>query len=177
MMQLSAIPKVMQKSKIAALTDCVPVGLSYTTFSYEPSASSTNFSLAPLRDLLEATAQAGRTFPSSDTLRAATPLVSYDVKVTNTGTVDSDDVVLGFLSAPGAGQNGVPSQTLFGFERIHVKAGESMTVNLYPEMTDFANTMLDGTKLPAVGEWTVRFGVQETAVHGQGYAEMKFSTH
>ena len=35
--------------------------------------------------------------------------------------------------------------------------------------------MLDGSKAAAAGEWTVKFGVQETAEHGQGYAEMKFT--
>ena len=38
------------------------------------------------------------------------------VTVTNTGKLDADDVVLGFLTPPGAGQNGVPLQTLYGFE-------------------------------------------------------------
>jgi hypothetical protein len=33
-------------------------------------------------------------------LDAETPLVSYEVKVTNTGTVDADDAVLGFLTPP-----------------------------------------------------------------------------
>ena len=86
------------------------------------------------------------------------------------------NVVLGFLVPPGAGQNGVPLQTLFGFERVHVPAGQSVTVNLYPEMTDFATTQLDGSKQPRAGEWTVRFGVQETAQHGQGFAELKLNT-
>ena len=35
--------------------------------------------------------------------------------------VDADDVVLGFLKPPGAGVGGTPLQTLFGFERVHVK--------------------------------------------------------
>ena len=34
-------------------------------------------------------------------MAAAAPLVSYEVTVTNTGSVDSDDVVLGFISPPG----------------------------------------------------------------------------
>jgi pre-mRNA-splicing factor SYF2/beta-D-xylosidase 4 len=54
--------------------------------------------------------------------------VSYVVNVTNTGTIDADDVVLGFIKPPGAGTNGVPLQTLFGFERVHVKAGETVQV-------------------------------------------------
>ena len=51
-----------------------------------------------------------------------------------------------------------------------------LQVYLYPELTDFALTTLDGTKHPAVGEWTIKFGVQETAEHGQGYTEVKLST-
>ena len=33
-----------------------------------------------------------------------------------------------------------------------------VTVNLYPELTDFSHTMLDGTKQAAAGDWTVKFG-------------------
>jgi hypothetical protein len=32
------------------------------------------------------------------------------LQVTNTGSVDSDDVVLGFLVPPGAGTDGIPLQ-------------------------------------------------------------------
>jgi len=152
-------------------------GLSYTTFTYEPAATATNVSLAPVHQLLDDAYKAGRTFPSAEVVAAMAPLASYNVKVTNTGKMDADDVVLGFLVPPGAGENGVALQTLFGFERIHVLAGQTVSVNLYPEMTDFALTALDGTKEPAAGEWTVRFGVQETAAHGQGFAELKLNTY
>eukprot|EP00325_Prymnesiales_sp_UTEX-LB-985_P000241 CAMPEP_0174703322 /NCGR_PEP_ID=MMETSP1094-20130205/7308_1 /TAXON_ID=156173 /ORGANISM="Chrysochromulina brevifilum, Strain UTEX LB 985" /LENGTH=773 /DNA_ID=CAMNT_0015901231 /DNA_START=17 /DNA_END=2338 /DNA_ORIENTATION=+ len=153
-------------------------GLSYTTFKYTPLASDTKVSLAPVRAMLDETYTAGRTFPKAAyTVGAASPLVSYFVNVTNTGAMDADDSVLGFLVPPGAGTNGIPKQTLFGFERVHVKAGETVTVNLYPALTDFALTSLDGTKLATNGEWTVKFGVKETAQHGQGYAEMKLTTY
>ena len=149
----------------------------YTTFTYSPKPTATKVSLAPVQELLDSTTADGRTFPSSKLLAEAAPLVAYMVNVTNTGKMDADDVVLGFLVPPGAGQNGVPLQTLFGFERVHVKAGETVIINLYPELTDFAHTMLDGTKQAAAGEWTVKFGVQETAEHGQGYAEVKLTTY
>lgn len=68
-------------------------------------------------------------------------------------------------------------QTLFGFERVHVKAGESVIVNLYPSLTDFALTDINGTKHAAAGEWTVKFGVKETSAFGQGYAELKLTTY
>jgi len=38
--------------------------------------------------------------------------------VTNTGVMDADDVVLGFLTPPSAGVNGVPLQTLYAFDRV-----------------------------------------------------------
>jgi len=151
-------------------------GLSYTTFKYAPSASTDRVSLAPVHEMLKVTKDAGRTFPSSDYLAAAAPLVNYMVEVTNTGTVDSDDVVLGFMVPPGAGVDGVPLQTLFGFERVHVPAGKSVVVNLYPSLQDFTTTKLDGFKEALAGDWTIKFGVQETAEHGQGYAEVKLTT-
>jgi len=162
-------------------------GLSYTTFTYAPvlntavltasGNNATHVSLHPVREMLDASFKAGRNFPSAKVVRAASPLVAYDVKVTNTGTVDADDVVLGMLVPPGAGQNGIPLQTLFAFERVHVKAGETVTVNLYPELTDFSHALLDGSRVAVEGDWTVKFGVQETAAHGQGYAEMKLTTY
>ena len=86
-------------------------------------------------------------------------------------------VVLGFLVPPGAGKDGVPLQTLFGFERVHVPAGATVSVYLYPSLADLTHTQLDGTKRALAGEWTVKFGVKETAVHGQGYAEAPLTTY
>jgi len=148
-------------------------GLSYTSWAYAAEGPSA-VDLAPVRKMLDATTRAGRTFPSS-TLSAQQD-VNYMVKVTNTGKMDADDVVLGFMVPPGAGTNGVPLQTLFGFERVHVKAGQTVTVNLYPALTDFTTTNLDGTKSAIAGEWTVKFGVKETFEHGQGYTELKLTT-
>ena len=39
------------------------------------------------------------------------------------------------------------------------------------------NGGVDGTKEVATGTWTVKFGVQEAAAYGQGYAEMRLSTY
>jgi hypothetical protein len=82
-------------------------GLSYTTFTYSPKSDqpSGRISLAPVRDMLAATKDSGRTFPSSDLLAAAAPMVNYYVNVSNTGKMDADDVVLGFMVPPGAGTN------------------------------------------------------------------------
>ena len=64
--------------------------------------------------------------------------------------MDADHVVLGMLTPPGAGVGGVPLKSLWGFERVHVKAGQTVTVEMYPSMTDF-------TQVNTLGERNVRF--------------------
>ena len=93
------------------------------------------------------------------------------ISVTNTGTVDSDDVVLGFLVPPGAGVDGVPLQELFGFERVHVPAGQTVTVYLGAQGVRFTQAGVDGVRRALGGEYKVRFGVRETAAGGMGFAE------
>ena len=70
----------------------------------------------------------------------------------------------------------MPLQTLFGFERVHVKAGGSATVYLYPALTDFTHTLLDGTKAAVAGDWVVSFGVAEAQEHGMGFTQVKLTT-
>jgi hypothetical protein len=72
--------------------------------------------------------------------------VAYAVNVTNTGAMDSDHVVLGMLVPPSAGVGGVPLQSLWGFERVHVKAGATVTVEMYPALTDFTQVDLEGSR-------------------------------
>jgi hypothetical protein len=102
---------------------------------------------------------------------AAAPLTGFSINVTNTGSMDADDVVLGFMQPPGAGQNGVPLQTLFGFERVHVKAGQTVSVYIYPALTDLTQVNTDGVRRVLAGEYTFSFGVKATAERGMGYAE------
>lgn len=149
-------------------------GLSYTSFSYKivnPPETGAVHSLDAVRQLLAATSRAGRTFPDSNVVNAAAPLVSYMVNVTNTGSVDAADVVLGFMKPPGAGVDGVPLQTLFGFERVFLKAGETASVYLYPALTDFTQVNAAGVRGVLAGEYTFMFGVKETQAGGQGYSE------
>ena len=101
-------------------------GLSYSSFKYGLASAPTGpLSLDAVRDMVAQTKADGRTFPDSHMLRAAPPVVSYAVNVTNTGSVDADEVVLGFLKPPGAGVGGTPLQTLYGFERVHLKVGRN----------------------------------------------------
>lgn len=73
------------------------------------------------------------------------------------------------------GTNGLPLQTLFGFERVHVKAGETVQVYLYPALTELSVANLDGSRSPLEGDFVVRFGVVEAAESGMGFAKSTLS--
>eukprot|EP00929_Paragymnodinium_shiwhaense_P108365 TRINITY_DN74684_c0_g1_i1.p1 TRINITY_DN74684_c0_g1~~TRINITY_DN74684_c0_g1_i1.p1 ORF type:complete len:799 (-),score=165.79 TRINITY_DN74684_c0_g1_i1:519-2915(-) len=153
-------------------------GLSYTSFKYALAAApKQRISVTPLRQVLEATKAANFTFPKTEEVTKAEKAASwqtetqYAVKVTNTGKMDADDVVLGFLTPPNAGKDGMPLKFLFDFERVHVKSGETVTVLLNPSLMDFARASKDGQFAPLVGEYKVHFGIQETAEHGMGFVE------
>jgi beta-glucosidase-like glycosyl hydrolase len=148
-------------------------GLSYTKFTYQVVSAPESFvSLAPLEMLVQNARSQGKHFLKQEELTSAGPAATYVVNVTNTGSVDADDVVLGFLVPPGAGSNGVPLQIIFGFERVHVKAGETVSVFLYPALSDFAQVDKEGYRSALPGEYKVCFGVQEAAAKGMGYAEI-----
>lgn len=173
-------------------------GLSYTTWAYtivdtvghavvgavSTAASTTGqappasvaVSLDRARAILAGMRAANESFARGPALddegrRAGGPLVGFLVNVTNTGPRDADDVVLGFLVPPGAGKGGVPLQSLFGFERVHVKAGGSATVYLYPQLLDF--TQVDGTgrRRAWPGQYTVQFGVEADTRGRMGHAK------
>jgi len=148
-------------------------GLSYTTFSYSISTKPVEavISLAPVRHAI--TSSAGRKFMSLKLMQ--TPFVQYVVNVTNTGKYDADDSVLGFIVPPGAGMNGVPLKQLFGFERVHIRAGQTVSVFLYPAIGDFTQVDSTGARAPVAGEYTVQFGVPETSPFGQGFVEHKIT--
>merc|ERR1712006_78620 len=107
----------------------------------------------------------GTHFPRLEDIK---PAGQYFVNVTNTGKMDADDVVLGFVSPPGAGTGGLPLKSLFGFERVHVKAGETVSVFLYPALTEFAAVSPSGERYALQGQYQVSFGVAETGPHGMG---------
>jgi hypothetical protein len=149
-------------------------GLSYTTWAYAPFNPPRAVSLAAVRAAADAHALAGSPESTPRSLQAAE--VDFFVNVTNTGAVDSDDVVLGFLVPPGAGVDGVPLQELFGFERVHVRAGETVTVYLGAQGVRFTQPdAVTGVRRALAGEYTARFGVRETAEGGSGFAEVRFS--
>jgi hypothetical protein len=160
-------------------TPVVPFGfgLSYTTFTYTPLPDPTPPAAGAVFEAVHAAAKAhaARGVVGSIPKSLQSTAVSFYVNVTNTGAVDSDDVVLGFLVPPGAGTGGVPLQELFGFERVFIPAGQTVTVYLGAQGVRFTQAGADGVRRALPGAYTARFGVKETAAHGMGYAEVKFT--
>ncbi len=146
-------------------------GLSYTTFEYAVASAPNRLDLTAAR---AATRTQRHGFVSAAAAAGKDSTAGFVVNVTNTGQVASDDVVLGFAAPPGSGQNGAPIKTLFGFERVFLKPGETKSVELYPELTLFAPVGPDGVREVREGQWIVSFGVPETREGGMGYAEHTF---
>jgi len=140
-------------------------GLSYTTWRVAVDGPA-RVSLAPTAALLAAHPAHGAAFAPRAGAGAGAA-AEYRVNVTNTGAVDSDYVVLGFLEPPGAGAGGVAREVLFGFERVRVAAGETVSVFLgvgARELTRLARGAGGAlARVPLAGEWTVRAGVRGAA--------------
>ena len=162
-------------------------GLSYTSWVYTPlpdpapPAATARATTGGLRTVDLSGVEAAATLHAAKGVVGSIPkalqavAAEFWVNVTNSGTVDSDDVVLGFLTPPGAGINGVPLQELFGFERVFVPAGQTVTVYLGAQGVRFTQAGEDGVRRVLRGEYTVTFGVQETAAHGMGFAQLKIN--
>ena len=149
-------------------------GLTYTSWQVSVAGPPT-VPLAAARAFLAANPAHGARFASR---RSEPPSVAtYTVNVTNVGRVDSDYVVLGFLVPPGAGAGGVPQQQLFGFERVHVRVGETVTVWLGVGARDLTRVVAAAGGEPArrvavAGEYGLRVGVRGEP--GGGGAEARF---
>jgi beta-glucosidase len=106
-------------------------GLSYTKFSYS-----------------------NLTLPKS-TINAGDPLVA-DATVTNSGSVDGDEVVELYLTFPKV--PGAPLRALRGFQRIHLKAGESQQVHFELKDRDFMMVTEAGDPMISQGSYTLTIG-------------------
>ncbi len=93
---------------------------------------------------------------SAPSVAAGSP-VTVSVDVTNSGAMDGDEVVQLYVSHPGAAP--APIRALQGFERIHLKKGETRTVSFTPD--DRALSLVD-----AAGTRAVRPGKVELWIGG-----------
>ena len=103
-------------------------GLSYTQWRYELVTSPGLHDLANLNGAIGSYLAAHPNLGGLYSPLRGYPLLNYTVRVFNMGSMDSDEVVLGFFSPPGAGTHGIPLQVLFDFHRVHVSAGASVDV-------------------------------------------------
>ncbi|MBW8881037.1 MAG: glycoside hydrolase family 3 C-terminal domain-containing protein, partial [Asticcacaulis sp.] len=106
-------------------------GLSYTRFAYAPAHLSAN------------------------KVRGDQP-VTVSTDVTNTGGVDSDEVVELYVSHPG--EKNVPIRALAGFTRIHLKAGETKTVSLTLDSRALSTVNADGSRSVKPGKVNIWIG-------------------
>jgi beta-glucosidase len=106
-------------------------GLSYATFSYS-----------------------GLTLPKS-AIKAGDP-VAAGVTVTNTSKREGDEVAQLYLSFPKVA--GAPLRALRGFNRVHLKAGESQTVQFELRDRDLSMVTEAGEPIIAEGNYSVSIG-------------------
>ena len=114
-------------------------GLSYTTFTYGPVKISTENLKA--EDL-------GKPDQGKE---AAAPLTAT-VTVTNTGKVDGDEVVEAYLKTP---QQDGPIQSLAGFERVNIPAGQSKEVTITLEPRSLSSVDNQGNRAILPGKYTL----------------------
>jgi beta-glucosidase len=106
-------------------------GLSYTTFSYS-----------------------GLTLPKR-AIKAGDPLTA-EVTVTNTGKREGDEVAQLYLAFPHVA--GAPLRALRGFKRVHLKPGESQTVQFELRDRDLSMVTESGAPIVAKGKYSVSVG-------------------
>jgi beta-glucosidase len=89
------------------------------------------------------------------TIRAGDPLVA-EVTVTNTGKREGDEVVQLYLSFPNV--PGAPLRALRGFQRVHLKPGESQKVHFALKDRDLSMVTEAGEPIVAEGTYSVSVG-------------------
>jgi beta-glucosidase len=88
-------------------------------------------------------------------VKAGDPMTA-SVTVTNTGKVAGDEVAELYLSFPKV--DGAPLRALRGFERVHLKPGESKTVEFKFHPRDLSMVTAAGQPIIAEGHYTVNVG-------------------
>ncbi|MDI7775713.1 glycoside hydrolase family 3 C-terminal domain-containing protein [Asticcacaulis sp. EMRT-3] len=90
---------------------------------------------------------------SASSIKAGDP-VTATVQVSNTGKLDGDEVVELYVKRPGAAGHPV----LAGFQRIHLKAGETLPVTLTLDARDLSQVMSDGARKVMAGDYVISLG-------------------
>ncbi len=101
--------------------------------------------------------------------------VSVTVPITNTGTIDSDEVVQLYISAKDAPFD-VPRYDLRGFQRISLKAGESKDVDFILTADDMMLINDAGEEVWHTGSFTVHAGSCSPGARGEALGAPKGRT-
>ncbi|HUB60549.1 MAG TPA: glycoside hydrolase family 3 C-terminal domain-containing protein [Puia sp.] len=115
-------------------------GLSYTTFHY---------------DSLQITPPAGPGNPNAGA--NSRDSLHLTARVTNTGSLEGDEVAEVYVSALGA-KVSVPIRSLRGFQRIHLEPGESKTLQftIAPDAFTILNDQMQ--RVPLAGKYSISVG-------------------
>jgi beta-glucosidase len=88
-------------------------------------------------------------------IKTGDPLTA-EVTVTNTGKREGDEVAQLYLAFPHVA--GAPLRALRGFKRVHLKAGESQTVQFELRDRDLSMVTEAGAPIIAKGKYSVSVG-------------------
>lgn len=125
-------------------------GLSYTTFSYTWFNDSTSVSFS-IQSLMKV---------HSDKRKFLMQI--FRVNVTNTGSMDGDDIVLAYVTPPQVLRDGQtpPIKQLFGFERVHLAVNETKQVFFPFNVESLFTVARDGSKWLHPGQYHILIGSQ-----------------
>jgi beta-glucosidase-like glycosyl hydrolase len=120
-------------------------GLSYSTFRHEL--------MAPLQ-ISESQ------FPSERSLSSLskTSVATLAVNTTNLSERHGAETILVFAAPPNAGEDGAPIQSLIAFDKVHVRAGQTVVTELSIESQHFTLATLPGERSVAKGAWKLWVG-------------------
>jgi hypothetical protein len=125
-------------------------GLSYTTFNYSWDNDSIN-SIVSIKSLRN---------NKIDDKKVLLHL--YRVNVTNTGDLEGNDVVLGYVTPPEESLNdpSPPIKRLFAFQRVHLDVGQTIQIYFPLNIQSLLTIGHDGSKWLEPGSYTIIIGKQ-----------------
>jgi beta-D-xylosidase 4 len=125
-------------------------GLSYTTFAYSWSNNSL-ISSYEIQSLMKGNYKENQVL-----------VHQFRVNVTNTGTMEGDDVVLAFITPPQTPINGQtpPIKQLCGFKRVHLNINETVEVFISVNAQSLLTIARDGSKWLHPGQYHIVIGKQ-----------------
>jgi beta-glucosidase len=102
---------------------------------------------------------------ASDAIKAGED-ATVEVHVANTGKMDGDEVVEVYVTPPQV--DGAPLLSLVGFQRIHLRVGESTDVAVTVPARQLSVVAANGTRHVLQGRYAVYVGGGQPPVRGAG---------